>query len=154
MPEWMEPACGRRTCHSPLRSMESFYLRRRVNLEVLHPHERLDTASVPRGCLPELLPPRNKFTAANCEIIKFCLLVGCLCFTVWCLWKYLWSVKTQTPIPDRVFLISFTNFNSVFGSLQKTESCILNLRQTNTCSVIRYRFRFLSQQQKKSPRKK
>lgn len=52
--------------------------------------------------------------------------------------------------PQSPFLINFTNFSHLFGSIQKTESCILFLRQASTCSVIRYWFRFLSQQQKEN----
>lgn len=134
--KWMGPGCGRRKCNALLMSTESFYLRWTVNLCVLQPHGRLDAANTPCGCPLELIPRRNKFTTANCEIIKFCLLLGCMCFTVWCLWKYLWNVKTQTPILVQVVLISFTNFNNVLGSIQKTEFYILFLREMGTFHVM------------------
>jgi hypothetical protein len=102
----MEPAAEEDGIHCPC---SISYSRCAVNSCALQPHELLDMAGTPCGWHLEHVPLRNKLTAANCEIIKFCLLLGCMCFTQQCLWKYLWSVKTQTLIPIWAFLISFTN---------------------------------------------
>lgn len=62
------------------------------------------------------IPPTNTLTTANCETVKLCLLLGPMCFTVWCLWKYTSKCKHRDPIPIWEFFISFRNFHNVLAT--------------------------------------
>lgn len=92
------------------------------------------------------VPPRNTLTTANSETIKLCLLLGSMCFTVWCLCKYTSKCKHRDSIPIWEFFTSFRNFHNVLATKRIP---VLYFQGRWALSGIRYGFRFLSQPQKK-----